>query len=40
MMFQFVLPEIKSDDDELTVYIWNNNKNKFYLDNFELTIYH
>ena len=40
MMFQFVLPEIKSDDDKLTVYIWNNNKNKFYLDNFELTIYH
>ncbi len=40
MMFQFVLPEIKNEEDKLTVYLWNKNKNKFYLDNFSLTIYH
>jgi hypothetical protein len=38
-MFQFVVPELKSGDDKLSIYFWNPDKGKFYLDDMALTIY-
>ncbi len=39
IMLQFVLPEIKGNDDKLSLYLWNKEKNKYFLDNFRLTVY-
>jgi hypothetical protein len=39
ILFQFVLPEIKNDDDKLTFYFWNKSKTNFYLDDFSFTVY-
>lgn len=39
MEFQFVLPEFKTQEDELKVYFWNPSKREMVYDNWEVTIY-
>ncbi|MCX6290990.1 MAG: hypothetical protein NT126_04435, partial [Bacteroidetes bacterium] len=39
IMFQFVLPQLKGNNDKLSVYFWNKEKQTFYLDDFELVLY-
>ncbi len=39
IMFQFVLPEIKSNEDRLSIYFSNKSKSRFYLDDFRLTMH-
>jgi hypothetical protein len=37
--FQFVLPEFKTAEDELKVYLWNPGKSSLAYDNWEVVIY-
>lgn len=37
--FQFVLPEFKTSEDELKVYLWNPGKGSLSYDNWEVIIY-
>jgi hypothetical protein len=39
MEFQFVLPEFKTLDDELKVYLWNPGKVNMTYDNWEVIVY-
>ncbi|MFH1321046.1 MAG: hypothetical protein ABII90_10390 [Bacteroidota bacterium] len=39
MQFLFPLPEFKTHEDILKVYIWNPGKNEFYYDDISLIIY-
>jgi hypothetical protein len=37
--FQFVLPEFKTTEDELKVYLWNPAKSVMYYDDLEMVVY-
>ena len=39
VFFSFNLPELRSRNDELKIYVWNPDKNVLYLDNFELKLF-
>lgn len=36
VFFSFTLPELRSRNDELKIYVWNPDKNPLYIDNIEI----
>jgi len=39
VFFSFNLPELRSRNDELKIYVWNPDKDPLYIDNFELKLF-
>lgn len=39
VFFSFNLPELRSRNDELKIYVWNPDKKPLYIDNFEMKLY-
>jgi hypothetical protein len=39
VFFSFNLPELRSRNDELKIYVWNPDKQPLYIDNFEMKLY-
>ncbi|NTW33347.1 MAG: glycosyltransferase family 39 protein [Bacteroidetes bacterium] len=39
VFFSFNLPELRSKNDELKIYVWNPDKQPLYIDNFELKLF-
>ncbi len=39
VFFSFNLPELRSRNDELKLYVWNPDKKPLYIDNFELKLF-
>lgn len=39
VFFSFNLPELRSRNDELKIYVWNPDKQPLYIDNFEMKLF-